>query len=183
MKLILENWRRFLVEQEELTKINKGDLPAEIYHGPVKPEAIGAALQNGITSEDGEDENHPDSGLGIAFLRTLEGTEGGIFLVLDGEKMRTSEQFEAVTYENHVHDNDDNEVMIRMTDSGSASGSGIDSKVSSLGTTVGQLYIKGLSVNDEEQAQSFKKKYPGLKMFIFDKDSQRLSDARTEEDL
>jgi len=183
MKLILENWRKFLIEQEEQEEIKAttNDIPDEMYHA-TRPPLVPSIMIDGITDYSGQNRNGiTQPGQGVSLTTSLEPLKGGNFgnaiLVIDGSKMKTSEQYELTNYQDPQVDTPEHEVRVRMKDTASASGSGIDPKVDALGTSITPQYIKGICFVNQPQkfeVKHMKQEFPGLELSYIDDQGQKI---------
>ena len=183
MKVILESWRKFITEQEEQEEIraNSNDIPDEMYHA-TRPPLVSNIMMDGITDYSGQNRNGiTQPGQGVSLTTSLEPLKGGNFgnaiLVIDGGKMKTSEQYELTNYQDPQVDTPEHEVRVRMKDTASASGSGIDPKVDALGTCVGPQYIKGICFVKQPQnfeVKHMKQEFPGLELSYIDDQGQKI---------
>jgi hypothetical protein len=73
MKLILENWRKFLIEQEEQEeiKVTTNDIPDEMYHA-TRPPLVPSIMMDGITDYSGQNRNGiTQPGQGVSLTTSL----------------------------------------------------------------------------------------------------------------
>lgn len=183
MKLILENWRKFLIEQEEQEEIKAttNDIPDEMYHA-TRPPLLSSIMADGITDYSGQNRNGiTQPGQGVSLTTSLEPLKGGSFgnliLVLDGQEMKLSDQYELTNYQDPQVDTPEHEVRVRMRDSASLSGSGIDPKVEALGTSISPQYIKGMCFIKQPQrfeVKNLKKEFPSLELSYIDDQGQKI---------
>jgi hypothetical protein len=91
--------------------------------------------------------------------------------------MKTSEQYELTNYQDPQVDTPEHEVRVRMKDTASASGSGIDPKVDALGTSITPQYIKGICFVKQPQkfeVKQMKQELPGLELSYIDDQGQKI---------
>ena len=151
-------WKRFIFESEGLETVHNpeeaaqdealspAEIPAELYHA-TRPPLLSGIAELGLRDYS-DHSRHGTGQVGVSFASELEPLVGGSFgnlvLVFDGAELAASGQYEFRSHQDPTIDTAEAEVRVTMTDSAADSGSGIDPKVDSLGTSIPFHFCKKL---------------------------------------
>lgn len=142
------SWKKFLIEeletvhspeeQQEPTALQPSEIPAELFHA-TRPPLLSAIAEQGLRDYS-DFSRHGAGQIGVSFATELAPLEGGSFgnlvLVFDGKELASSNQYIFKSHQDPTIDTKEAEVRVTMSDSAGDSGSGIDSKVDALGTSI-----------------------------------------------
>ena len=151
-------WKRFIFESEGLETVHNpeevaqdealspAEIPAELYHA-TRPPLLSGIAELGLRDYS-DHSRHGTGQVGVSFASELEPLVGGSFgnlvLVFDGAELAASGQYEFRSHQDPTIDTAEAEVRVTMADSAADSGSGIDPKVDSLGTSIPFHFCKKL---------------------------------------
>ena len=152
-------WKQFLAEaeietvqeplpqeQQNVPALSPTEVPGELYHA-TRPPLLSQIAENGL--RDFSDFTRHGSGQsGISFATDLDavatGAFGNLILMFDGQELAASAEYEFRPHQDPSIATDEAEIRATMVDSSGNSGSGIDPKVDSLGTTIPFHFCKKL---------------------------------------
>ena len=123
MRKIINEWRRYLQESQDDKQI-----PAKVYYGTSMSQ-LPSIRDNGIVNLPSDADIEADK-MGVPMCSSPHDAKayGNVVLEIDGAYLRDSMQYESITNSQGCR--------VKMKDSSSLSGSGIDSMVDSLGTNI-----------------------------------------------
>ncbi len=125
-------------EMEREEEVPSNQVPEEIYHA-TRPSLLRSISQEGLKDNSGFS-RHGEGQSGVSFATELDplinGSFGNLILVFDGKAMSLSGQYKFRYHQDPTIDTQEKEIRATMIDSASDSGSGIDSKVDTLGTII-----------------------------------------------
>ena len=123
MKKIINEWRKYLQESYDDKQI-----PAKVYYG-TEMSQLPSIRDNGIVNLPNDSEIDADK-VGVPVCTSPEDARayGNVVLEIDGESLRNSMQYESIRNSQGCR--------VKMKDSSSLSGSGIDKMVDALGTNI-----------------------------------------------
>ena len=146
------SWKKFLIESEsgELETVHDpeevaqdellspAEVPGDLFHA-TRPPLLSSIAEQGL--RDYSDHSRHGAGqVGVSFATELDpvanGEFGNLILVFDGSELFQSGQYDFRAHQDPTIDTAEMEVRVTMRDSASDSGSGIDPKVDSLGTSI-----------------------------------------------
>lgn len=151
------SWKKFLAESEEddspsepetvyspeeskpqSEQLSPAEIPAELFHA-TRPPLLSQIAEQGLRDHT-DFSRHGAGQSGVSFTTEFDAVSSGQFgnlvLVFDGQELAASRQFIFSSHQDPTVDTDEAEVRVTMEDSAVDSGSGIDPKVDSLGTTI-----------------------------------------------
>ena len=147
-----ETWKKFIIEsgeeletvhdpKEEMAQdipLSPAEVPGDLFHA-TRPPLLSSIAEQGL-KDYSEHSRHGTGQVGVSFATDLEPLGGGQFgnlvLVFDGAELYQSGQYEFRAHQDPTIDTPEAEIRVTMSDSASDSGSGIDPKVDSLGTSI-----------------------------------------------
>ena len=185
MKLLLENWKQYInevnAEDEDVQEFGQAvALPEELFH-PIKASNLAKVIEDGLRDFN---EYRPaevqESGVPFMmnFASASDGKYGDAVLVFDGARLSESGDYQ---YRGNAEDEEvsENEIRLFMKDEASASGSGIDPKVDTLGTEVPFSYasrVVFLNPIQREELNRYKQNFLELPLAYYDKGKDEIVD-------
>ena len=154
------SWKRFIIESEagELETVHDpeeaaqdemlspAEVPGDLFHA-TRPPLLSSIAEQGLRDYS-DNSRHGAGQVGVSFATELEpvstGAFGNLILVFDGAELFQSGQYDFRAHQDPTIDTNEMEVRVTMRDSASDSGSGIDPKVDSLGTSIPFHFCKKL---------------------------------------
>jgi hypothetical protein len=186
-------WKRFVAEstyhnletvyspEEEMTteeEVPANQVPEEIYHA-TRPTLLRSISQDGLKDSSGFS-RHGSGQKGISFSTEIDplitGSFGNLILVFSGKEMGLSGQYAFKYHQDPTIDTPEKEIRVIMIDSASDSGSGIDSKVDSLGTIIPFHFCKKfifLQPVPKFELKWLKENYPTVEIQVLKRENDR----------
>jgi len=184
MKLIIENWRKFLTESTmeedpDAGLLQPSEIPGELYHA-TQPTRFTSIHEGGIT--DKAESRHGGGQEGVSLTTDFDVVKGGNFgnlvLVLEGPGLAADGNYEFRSVQHPTAPNEA-EIRVTMRDSAAGSGSGIDPQVDALGTTIPFKHVQKvvyLKQPPRFEIKWMKDKYPDIPFAYYDKENDSIQD-------
>ena len=184
MKLLIENWRRFLAEgameeDPDAGRLQPSEVPGELYHA-TQPTRFSSIQESGLS--DKADSRHGAGQEGVSLTTDFEVVKGGNFgnmiLVLSGPELAADGNYEFRSVQ-HPSVQNEAEIRVTMVDSAGGSGSGLDPKVDALGTTIPFRHVQKvvyLQPPPRFEIKWMQENHPDVPFAYYDKETDSIQD-------